>query len=88
MTALEDAINIGPVLAAELRLAGFATLEDLQAAGEVEAVHRLRAVNPQRDCSNSALAIAGAIRGVRWMKIPPADRRQILDDVNARPGSR
>ena len=88
MTALEDAINIGPVLAAELRLAGFATLEDLQAAGEVEAVHRLRAVNPQRDCSNSALAIAGAIRGVRWMKIPPADRRQILDDVNARLGSR
>lgn len=86
MTALEEAINIGAVLAQELRLAGFEALEDLQAAGEIEAVRRLRAVNPQRDCSNSALAIAGAIRGVRWMKIPPAERRQILDGVKARLG--
>jgi hypothetical protein len=83
VTALEDATNIGPVLAEELRAAGFATLEDLRAAGYVAATRRLRSVNPSRDCANSALAIAGAIAGVRWMRIPADERRRIVAEVNA-----
>lgn len=83
MTALEDATNIGPTLAAELRRAGFETLEDLASCGHIEAVRRLRVVNPERDCANSALAIAGAIAGVRWMKLPPDERRRIVAEVRA-----
>jgi hypothetical protein len=70
VTTLEAAINSGPVLAAELRQAGFATLEDVRATGYVEAIRRLRTVNPDRNCANSALAIAGALVGVRWIRIP------------------
>lgn len=83
MTALEEAINIGPVLAAELRQAGFQTLEDVRAVGSVEAIRRLRTVNPGRDCANSALAIAGALAGVRWMRIPADERRRIVAEVTA-----
>jgi len=83
VTELETAINIGPVLARELRQAGINTLEDLRSTGHLDAIRRLRAVNPGRDCANSALAIAGAIAGIRWMQIPPAERRRIIDEVNA-----
>lgn len=82
MATLEEAVNIGPVLAEELRQSGFETLEDMRAAGYLEAIRRLRAVNPERDCANSALAVAGAIQGVRWMKLPPEERRRILAEVN------
>lgn len=83
MTTLEEAVNIGPVLTAELRQAGFETLEDLRAAGYIEATRRIRAVNPNRDCANSALAIAGAIAGTRWMHIPAEERRRIVAEVKA-----
>ena len=83
MTTLEEAVNIGRVLAAELRQAGFQTLEDLGAAGYLEAIRRLRTVNPDRDCANPALAIVGALAGVRWMRIPADERRRIVAEVNA-----
>ncbi len=38
---------------------------------------RLSQVNPDRDCASSLLALEGAIRGVRWMELPDADRKQI-----------
>ena len=87
MTTLEEASNIGPVLAGELRRAGFESLEDLRDAGYIEAVRRLRLANPERDCANSALAIAGAIAGVRWTRIPGEARRRIGAEANAAVGS-
>ena len=80
---LQTVVNIGPVLAGELAAAGFASLEDLRAAGYIEAVRRLRAVNPDRDCMNSALAIAGAIQGTRWMRLPKEQRERISAEVRA-----
>ena len=78
---LQQAVNIGPVLARELARAGFASIEELRSAGYIEVVRKLRAVNPERDCMNSALAIAGAIRGVRWMQMPKPERARITAEV-------
>jgi hypothetical protein len=36
---------------------------------------RLSTVSPERDCASSLFALEGAIRGVRWMEVPEADRR-------------
>ena len=77
MTELEDAINIGAVLARELRAAGISSLEELTEVGAISAVHRLRKANPDRDCMSSAFAIAGAIAGVRWHHLPQAAKDQI-----------
>jgi DNA transformation protein len=83
MIDLEDAVNIGPVLAAELRQAGIATLEELRALGELEAWLRVRRVNPERDCASSLQALAGAIRGVRWHVLPPELRRELAKRARA-----
>lgn len=78
---LQRAVNIGPVLARELAQAGFTSMDEVRAAGYIEVVRRLRGVNPERDCMNSALAIAGAIRGVRWMQLPKPERERITAEV-------
>ena len=83
MTDIADAINIGPVLAGELRQAGITTLEALRALGYRDAWQRVHAVNPQRDCGNSLLALAGAIEGVRWMRLPAEMRARITGEARA-----
>ena len=77
MTSFDGAINVGPVLARELRAAGIDDLEQLRALGAREAWDRVRQVNPERDCASSLLALEGAIRGVRWMMIDADEREQI-----------
>lgn len=77
MTGIEKVVNIGPSLARDLRAAGIASLESLRARGSQAAWERIRAINPQRDCASSRLALEGAVRGVRWMSIDPAERRSI-----------
>jgi TfoX C-terminal domain len=76
-TPLEQAINIGPSLAAELRQVGVADLESLHEFGAGEAWDRLRAAG-LHDCGNSRLALEGAVRGVRWTRIPTAERDRIV----------
>ncbi len=77
MTEIEDVINIGPVLAKELRAAGITSREALQQLGARKTWERLSNVNPDRDYASSLLALEGAIRGMRWMELPDADRKQI-----------
>lgn len=81
MTDIEGAVNIGPTLGAELRRAGIATIEDLRALGYVEAWRRLHAVSPGRDCVHSCLALAGAIEGTRWTRLPRERRMTIIARV-------
>jgi hypothetical protein len=85
-TPIEEAINIGPRLGAELSRAGIATLEKLKELGYREAWRRLHEVAPERDCTNSCLALVGAIEGVRWMKLPKPLRERIARE--AKEGSR
>lgn len=84
---IAEAVNIGPKLAEELKAAGIATLEDLQAIGYLEGWRRLGEVAPQRCCTNSCLALAGAIEGVRWMSLPKDVRARIGAEAKAMRGS-
>jgi DNA transformation protein len=78
--------NVGDVLARELRAAGIATARQLRELGAPAAWERVRRVNPDRDCASSLLALEGAVRGVRWMAIDPAERRRLSADAGARRG--
>ncbi len=79
MTELEDVVNIGPVPAKELQAAGITSRKALVHLGAMKTWERLSQVNPDRDCESSLLALEGAIRGVRWMELPDADRKQIAE---------
>ncbi len=83
MMDIQEAINIGPRLAAELRQAGINTLEELKALGYLEAWRQLHTVAPDRDYTNSCLALAGAIEGVRWMKLPKDVRARVAQEAKA-----
>jgi DNA transformation protein and related proteins len=76
VATLEDAVNIGPHLAADLRRVGIATLEDLREVGSIEACRRLeqRGLN---DCLSALMALEGAIVGVRWFTLEPEHRRRL-----------
>jgi DNA transformation protein len=74
---LDDLPNLGRTLAAELRAAGIASVDELRAVGARPAWARLRDVNPERDCASSLLALEGAVRGVRWMAMEQAERDRI-----------
>ena len=70
---LEDTVNIGPALAHDLRAIGIEDLTALRDVGAARAWIELNCAG-SRDCLHSLLALEGAVRGVRWMEIPPADR--------------
>lgn len=79
MTPIEQAPNVGAVLARDLRTAGIDSVEELRRLGAREAWGRIRVINPDRDCAHSLLALEGAIRGLRWMSIPPDDRAPFVE---------
>lgn len=72
---LEGLPNVGPTLARELRAVGVETVAQLRGMGAKAAWARVREVNADRDCASSLLALEGAVRGLRWMAIEPAERR-------------
>jgi DNA transformation protein and related proteins len=74
---LEDVVNIGPALAHDLRAVGVNDLDELRALGADEAWVRMHAAGCH-DCLSSLLALEGAVRGVRWMQISPADRDAVV----------
>jgi DNA transformation protein and related proteins len=77
--ALEDAVNIGPRLAADLRSVGIASMDALREAGSIEACRRLEA-RGLHDCLSALMALEGAIVGVRWMTLQPEHRRRLRDE--------
>lgn len=74
---LESLPNLGPVLARELRAAGVGTVAQLRKIGARAAWAKVKDVNPERDCASSLLALEGAVRGMRWMSIDPAERSRL-----------
>ena len=66
MSELETTPNIGKVLAGRLRAAGITTREELEALGDDAAFLRLRATLPVDACIHTRLALAGAVRNIRW----------------------
>jgi DNA transformation protein len=79
VVALEDTVNIGPRLAADLRAVGIATMEDLREAGSVEACRRMEE-RGLHDCLSALMALEGAIVGVRWFALEPEHRQRLRDE--------
>ncbi|HET6508946.1 MAG TPA: TfoX/Sxy family DNA transformation protein [Baekduia sp.] len=80
---LEDAVNIGPALAHDLRAIGVTDLESLRALGADEAWVRMHAAGGH-DCLSSLLALEGAVRGVPWMRISADDRDALAAAARAK----
>jgi len=79
VAALEDTVNIGPRLAADLRDVGIGTLEDLREAGSIEACRRMEE-RGLHDCLSALMALEGAIVGVRWISLEPEHRSRLRDE--------
>ena len=78
---LEDLPNIGKVLAERLQRAGIDTPEQLLHLGDAAAFSRIRAELPDDACTHTRLALAGAVRGVRWHVLPSALRAELTQGI-------
>ena len=83
MSGLEDMPNIGKVLAGRLRAAGIATPAALIRLGDAAAFARLRADLPEDACTHTRLALAGAVRGVRWHALDAELRAKLAVEAHA-----
>ncbi len=79
VATLEETVNIGPRLAADLRAVGIATMDDLREAGSVEACRRMEE-RGLHDCLSALMALEGAIVGVRWFTLEPEHRQRLRED--------
>lgn len=77
MSEIETMPNIGKVLGKRLRTVGIDTREKLEAMGDAKAFLKLCAEFPEDACVHTRLALAGAVRGVRWMTLPKAVQAEV-----------
>ena len=80
---LEDLPNIGEVLADRLRAAGIATPAQLEKLGDAAAFRRIRNELPEDTCTHTRLALAGAVRGVRWHSLDADLRARLKEEAHA-----
>jgi len=81
--ALEGLKNLGPASAAWLREAGIHTVEQLARLGPVEAFLRVQETGRQPSV-NLIYAVAGALAGCRWDRLPEGTRGALLLELDAR----
>ena len=81
MTRLEATPNIGKVLAGRLRAAGITTREQLEKLGDEAAFGRLRSALPDDACTHTRLALAGAVRNIRWHDLSKELRTELTRDL-------
>ena len=80
--------NLGAVSAAWLEAAGIRSAAELRRLGAVEAFRRV-AFHRSGDVSlNLLYALEGAIRGLRWDRLPPEDRAALRRAAGERRGLR
>jgi DNA transformation protein len=84
MSTLEDLPNIGKVLADRLRVAGVISAEQLLNLGDAAAFRKIRTDLPEDACTHTRLALAGAVRGVRWHGLDEALREKLKEEAHAR----
>jgi DNA transformation protein and related proteins len=83
LSTLEDMPNIGKVLADRLRQAGIATEAELMMLGDAQAFLRVRADLPEDACTHTRLALAGAVRGVRWHSLDKDLRERLATEAKS-----
>ncbi len=80
-TPIEHGVNIGLLLGTALRGAGIDSLETLGALGAVAAWRQLREAQPEVATPRTLLALAGAVRGIRWGTLPRFEQRELIDAI-------
>lgn len=85
MARIEDAVNVGTKLAAQLRELGIETIDGLREVGAQAAWDKLYEAG-MRDDVPTRLALEGAVRGVRWKEISPEERQELSAEVARRTG--
>jgi DNA transformation protein len=83
MSDLESLPNIGAVLADRLRHAGIPDSAALLKLGDTKAFASIRADLPEDACTHTRLALAGAVRGVRWHSLDKALREKLTEEASA-----
>ncbi len=73
---LRTMVNIGAVLAGQLREVGIDTPARLREVGSREAWLRIRQMDPSA-CLSRLRGLEGAIRGVRWHALPPEVKEEL-----------
>ena len=63
--------GIGGVTQSWLEEAGIAAVAELRALGSAEAYRRLKFIGPSRVSLNALYALEAALRGCRWLDLPP-----------------
>lgn len=74
--------NLGEVSARVLNAAGIHTEAELRELGSVNA-YRLLILRGHKPSLNYLWAIEGALRGINWLHIPPADRERLKEEAAA-----
>ena len=77
MSEIETTPNIGRVLGGRLRNVGIETREELETLGDDKAFARLVKTYPEDACTHTRLALAGAVRGVRWHDLDEKLRKDL-----------
>ena len=77
MAEIEKTPNIGKVLGKRLRHVGIDTREKLEKMGDADAFLRLSAEYPEEACVHTRLALAGAVRGIRWHDLQQEVQAQV-----------
>ena len=79
-------MNLGPVSAGWLKAAGIRTPDDLRALGSVAAFRRVAMHRGGTGVTYNLLyALEGALRGVRWDRLPVALRDDLKRAADAPP---
>ena len=82
---LQDLPNIGTNAAKLLSQVGISTPEELKRLGSVEAVFRIKtSLRGESPCRSMLSALEGAIRGIRWHKIPKPERDKLWAEFQRR----
>ena len=83
MNELRELPNIGARLASELSSSCITTADQLMEAGSLNAAALLQAHGFSL-CSNKLYALEGAIRGLRWHRIPSEERSALWLEFSER----
>ena len=81
-TPIEEAINIGKVLSERLHRIGVNNLAELKQMGDSQAFVRLMQLYPD-SCYHERLALAGAVRDIRWHFLPQEIKDEAKKDCEA-----
>ena len=75
--------GIGPATRRRLEEAGIARVGDLRTLGAVEAYRRLKFRESRRVTVNALYALEAALRGCRWLDLPPHVRDSLRREAEA-----